>query len=288
MLLEELALYRLAGRFPENDRFEAMTPFFIDRHGTRCAMAHLMEIGGAAELVQEIARTKNNAYIAELARDPRVVAWLDAAGLTVAEAARIQPSYCRSAANACVCDFQGSAFAGATVEGELVARDGGPTMMKITKMLGEPSGVCAGVHVGDVVRVQRDDPHPIAPLAKSHDYAKGVDECAAVPTVWGQSDKPMCQGMTSQELPGSLTIEELHAAYTARDCEAKVAEKGEAWSAKPDCTSDTVADGVFVTALGTCSASAPGAPVGGELATGAILVALLAHRVARMARARAR
>jgi hypothetical protein len=50
----------------------------------------------------EIARTNNRAYVEELARDQRVVAWLRAAGLTAEEAARIQPRYCETPAD-CMC-----------------------------------------------------------------------------------------------------------------------------------------------------------------------------------------
>jgi hypothetical protein len=104
LLLEELALYREAGRFPKNRVFaNAFMPCFIDGEGTRCAMAHLLEVGGASKLAAEIAATRNYAFIAELADDPRLVAWLDAAGITVGEAARIQPGYCPSPANSCIC-----------------------------------------------------------------------------------------------------------------------------------------------------------------------------------------
>ena len=78
LLLEELAAYREAGRFPMNPDFDVATPYFIDGSGTRCAMAHLMEVGGAADLVASIAATRNNAFVTDLADDPRVVAWLDA------------------------------------------------------------------------------------------------------------------------------------------------------------------------------------------------------------------
>ena len=103
LLLEELARYRAEGVFPKNRDFAGKRPTFIDADGTRCAMAHLMEIGGAADLVDEVARTSNHAYVEELAHDPRFVAWLRAAGLTVEEAARIQPSYCEATAADCVC-----------------------------------------------------------------------------------------------------------------------------------------------------------------------------------------
>jgi MYXO-CTERM domain-containing protein len=106
LLHRELARYRARGVFPKNRDFsDERRPYFIDADGTRCAMAHLMEIGGAGDLVAEIAATNNNAYVAELAADERFRAWLDAAGLTVEEAARIQPAYdwvC-AAPEACLC-----------------------------------------------------------------------------------------------------------------------------------------------------------------------------------------
>jgi hypothetical protein len=86
--------YREAGRFPENDRFaNRLVPFFRDSHGTLCAMAYLIDRSGRGDIVDKVATTRNNAYIHELADDPAIVAWLDASGLTVDEAARVQPSY---------------------------------------------------------------------------------------------------------------------------------------------------------------------------------------------------
>src|SRR4051812_6564132 len=86
--------YRDAGQFPRNDRFpQHATPFFRDTRGTLCAMAYLIERSGRPDLVDRIALTRNNAYIAELADDPDLRVWLDSVGLSVAEASRIQPSY---------------------------------------------------------------------------------------------------------------------------------------------------------------------------------------------------
>lgn len=93
-LVSWLRQYRNAGRFPENDRFaNRMVPFFRDSHGTLCAMAYLIDRSGRGDIVDKVAATRNNAYIHELADDPELVAWLDAWGLTVDEAARIQPQY---------------------------------------------------------------------------------------------------------------------------------------------------------------------------------------------------
>lgn len=93
LLLDELALYRAERRFPRNPDFADRTPFFVDASGTRCAVAHLLEVSGEGALVARIASERNNALVEELADDPRLLAWLDAVGLTVEEAAVIQPAY---------------------------------------------------------------------------------------------------------------------------------------------------------------------------------------------------
>lgn len=85
--------YRNAGAFPVNDKFDSPTPFFRDRNGTLCAMAYLIDRSGRTDIVDKVAATRNNAYIAELADDPALIAWLDSSGLSVSEAARIQPAY---------------------------------------------------------------------------------------------------------------------------------------------------------------------------------------------------
>jgi hypothetical protein len=146
LLLDELARYRDEGVFPKNDDSPSPRPAFIDAHGTRCAMAHLMELGGAGELVAEVARENNHAYVEELARDARVVAWLRAAGLTVEEAARIQPEYCHTPAD-CLCYaaydprvglFEGTlvdqpdAEAGAYVRVDVIHRQSDPILPFVT------------------------------------------------------------------------------------------------------------------------------------------------------------
>ena len=85
--------YRNAGSFPVNDRFTKPTPFFRDSNGTLCAMAYLIQRSGRSDIVDKVEATRNNAYIAELADDPALIAWLDSSGLSIAEAARIQPAY---------------------------------------------------------------------------------------------------------------------------------------------------------------------------------------------------
>jgi hypothetical protein len=93
-LIGWLREYRDAGTFPRNDRFPAQAmPFFRDSRGVLCAMAYLIDRSGRRDLVDRVAGTRNNALIRELADDLELRAWLDSVGLSVAEAARIQPFY---------------------------------------------------------------------------------------------------------------------------------------------------------------------------------------------------
>lgn len=86
--------YRERGVFPHNHDFaDERVPYFVDAHGTHCAVAYLVARSGRTDLVGRIAATRNHAYVPELADDPALVAWLDAAGISAAEAARIQPKY---------------------------------------------------------------------------------------------------------------------------------------------------------------------------------------------------
>ncbi len=92
-LMAWLREYRDAGVFPANDRFAVPTPFFVDHRGVRCAMGELLHRSGRDDIVRDVRRTRNNADIAQLVDDPRLVAWLDSVGMTAVEAARVQPSY---------------------------------------------------------------------------------------------------------------------------------------------------------------------------------------------------
>jgi hypothetical protein len=91
--LAALRRYRAAGRFPHNHQRPDRTPVFVDEHGTPCAMAYLIAESGSRALVQRVAATANLARIRELAPDPELIEWLRANGMTVAEAARVQPTY---------------------------------------------------------------------------------------------------------------------------------------------------------------------------------------------------
>ena len=93
-LIDWLGEYRDAGAFPLNDGYSSgPTPIFRDARGVTCAMAYLIERSGRVDIVDRIAETSNLAYIPDLTGDTSLVAWLESSGLSVAEAARIQPAY---------------------------------------------------------------------------------------------------------------------------------------------------------------------------------------------------
>jgi MYXO-CTERM domain-containing protein len=120
-LIEELARYACEGRFPRNDVSREPLPIFIDPHGTRCAMARLIESTGYAALVARVATHRNFALIRELEGDAALQAWLDEFGLTAAEAGRIQPEYCfLTRAEDCFCNQLGSEGTDAVLEGVVV------------------------------------------------------------------------------------------------------------------------------------------------------------------------
>jgi hypothetical protein len=93
--IAELTRYRAAGEFPLNQDFAGeFVPYFVDQQtGVVCAVGHLMAQSGHEALVERIATSDNHVTIIELAADAEVGAWLQQYGLTLSEAARIQPSY---------------------------------------------------------------------------------------------------------------------------------------------------------------------------------------------------
>ncbi len=91
--LDALARYREAGRFPVNVDVVGRAPVFVDHRGVRCAMAELLHGTGEDALVERVAATNNLARIHDLASDSALLRWLEHHGLTVDEAAAIQPTY---------------------------------------------------------------------------------------------------------------------------------------------------------------------------------------------------
>src|SRR5687767_4411494 len=70
--IERLAAYAARGEFPKNHDFADPTPYFIDRDGTRCAMAYLIEQAGSGDYVRAVAAAMNNALVGDIARDPEL------------------------------------------------------------------------------------------------------------------------------------------------------------------------------------------------------------------------
>lgn len=93
--IDALRAYRDAGRFPVNRDFPGeRVPYFIDpATDVHCAVGHLMAVTGYEALARRIAAADNHVRVLELQGDAEVGAWLEAHGLTLEEAARIQPSY---------------------------------------------------------------------------------------------------------------------------------------------------------------------------------------------------
>ncbi len=89
--VELLRGYRERGVFPRNLHFpDSREPYFVDDRGIPCAMAYLIAASGRVDMVERIRASRNSARIGELADDPELIAWLEDAGLTVAEASRVR------------------------------------------------------------------------------------------------------------------------------------------------------------------------------------------------------
>jgi hypothetical protein len=148
LLLRELAVYRKRGRFPKNHGLVEPTPSFVDAEGSRCAVAHLLEASGEGALVQRIAHRRNHARVADLVDEARLVAWLDVAGLSLEEAALIQPSYCFHRGG-CVCNVRRSGYFEAVTTTKVVD---GICSAQVNAIRGKPSQT--SVLVGNIVRVR--------------------------------------------------------------------------------------------------------------------------------------
>jgi hypothetical protein len=253
LLLRELERYRKAGRFPLNCDFDRATPYFIDARGTRCAMAHLLELGGESELVRKIAAERNNARVRELADEPRLLAWLEAAGLSVAEAALIQPAYCQQLRNECVC----SSGSEVMFEAESLNTNANGSVTARIEVVHGPSDLAAG----DELEVSAGRIEPGLPLLVSARTAAdgGVDYYGVV-----FAAPRSCNG----EAP-FLTRSQWASAASSGDCEGYLQTLDPRWD-QNTCDEDA------------CGCSVPGAPLAPPTSLG-ILVALLAATGARRA-----
>lgn len=92
--------------------------------------------------MQQIASERNYARVHELADLPALERWLEANGITLDEAARIQPEYCGPPAHNCLCGFGG--FSG--LEGTLGTAGDGGLLLTVTRTYS-----VSGVKAGDVL-----------------------------------------------------------------------------------------------------------------------------------------
>jgi hypothetical protein len=91
--LQRLAAYRDRGQFPLNEgQATEAVPIFADLHDTACAVGHLMRLSGWNESVASIRNANNLVYVCD-ALQSAMALWALTSGLTMEEAALIQPAY---------------------------------------------------------------------------------------------------------------------------------------------------------------------------------------------------
>jgi len=221
--LARLDGYRRTRRFPKNRRFPGRrVPHFIDEAGTRCALGHLIEQSGARDLVQRIARERNFARVRELGDVTELLEWLDANGLTVREAARIQPSYCGTPAMSCLCSH---AFASGYVAGTVGDAGASLTVSAIY-------GPVTGVEVGDAIPLANGWTTPPGELlfgnlyrdAFGFDFASNGGEVVLM--------QARCEYPGVSMIPGPLPLSVVEEALSAPDsagCEDALAAHDASW-----------------------------------------------------------
>ena len=264
LLLQALADYRADGRFPKNRDFMKRTPYFIDADGTRCAMAHLMELGGERDLVAKIATERNNAYVRELADEPALLAWLEAAGLSVEEAAAIQPSYCELVTN-CICggDFSYIEYpvpARGVIEGVVQANG----KLRVDRTYGDVLGMQIGSEVAIANQVVAGK-LVVAPIDSASAPIHGV--------VLDQQSEYACHSQGVGTAP-PLGADDFARAVMANDCAGELRAQSSEWN-RNSCDGEIQpgdSDG------GGCTAGA-----GAEAASVGILLALVTALARRRA-----
>jgi hypothetical protein len=90
--LDHLRDYWQRGRFPTNEQSTERVPCFVGANGEPCAMAYLLQQDGRDDLVAAVMADDPTLRFEDVDEGP-LVDWVEARGLTPAEAARIQPSY---------------------------------------------------------------------------------------------------------------------------------------------------------------------------------------------------
>jgi hypothetical protein len=220
--LADLDEYIERAVFPENTEFADMrAPYFVDRSGTRCAVAHMVEASGRTDLVARLAGKANNAYVPELARDAELVAWLDQNGLTAAEAAIIQPSYepvCIAKVD-CICAHsraQGPLPEPSAVVHARVKDAAGPAVFTVLDVAGDAPGVTPGGELTLDIFVPDTYSEVLLRLRRF----EGADEYDIVLRI--EDDQVACRHI-SEDLTLDSKIA-MDALLAGDDCEARVLE----------------------------------------------------------------
>ena len=91
-LIEVLADYRAAGKFPINYYLTQRIPVFIDEHNTHCAVGFLMQETGFETLARDISTANNYVWVKDIT-DARVIQWQQKSGFTLEELKIIQGAY---------------------------------------------------------------------------------------------------------------------------------------------------------------------------------------------------
>jgi hypothetical protein len=121
-------------------------PYFIDEAGVTCAVADLLIGSGCVSLASAIAGAENNARVPAM-RTPELADWVVGSGLTFAECAAIQPSYCcgRPGGTLAIDDYGDAGAGGSGAGGEGA---GGSGAGSSTTSGGGQGGLLTGGHGG--------------------------------------------------------------------------------------------------------------------------------------------
>lgn len=87
--IERLKAYAAAGRFAMNDGAPGLAFVWRDDQGRLCAMAHLVNASGRADLVDRVARKQNDLQLASV-KSGDLHDWMLRSGLTVEEIQLVQ------------------------------------------------------------------------------------------------------------------------------------------------------------------------------------------------------
>jgi hypothetical protein len=214
-LLRELERYARAERFPRNRKYPGLAPsIFVDDEGNRCAVGHLMDVSGAGKMVAAVRERSNLAKVATLAG--LLAPWAEHVGITLEEAARIQPGYCFvTAAFECLCGTLPSV--GGVLEGEVVSVSS-PAVLRVDVVHGE-----APYAVGDEIEAYGSGElgaHALVPVRLDGEIASGST------IVLDDHAELACSGLTA---PREAVID----AMLSGDCAGTLEEVDEAWTASP-------------------------------------------------------